>query len=122
MFKFPIDIGDAEGRRFERVEAVVGMTSAYTVVPEGVLNQLGIAASDEVICVLPNGRHAIRQMGQVQIRVAGREGAALVVFGTDDGEAVLAEQTLAGLFLAVDPARRRLVPVQTPPDSKEGTT
>lgn len=122
MFTYPIDIGSPDGKRWERIEAAVGAGSAYTVVPEALLQRLGVSPSDEVLAVLPNGHHAIRRIGQAHVRVAGREDVALVVFGTDEEEAVLGDGTLTGLFLGVDPAHRRLVALQVPPDSKEGTT
>ncbi len=110
---YPIDIGDPEGQRFERVEAAVDTGVMFSIVPGSLLQRLGVPVRDEMLTVLPNGHHAIRQLGETQIRIGSRTSRTLVVFGTDDEEVVLGEYALNGAMLAVDPAKRRLVPIES---------
>ena len=50
-------------------------------------------------------------IGQTWVRVNGRSVITLVVFGDEGVEPLLGDYTLEGLRLAVDPVRRRLIPV-----------
>ena len=48
--------------------------------------------------------------GQAWASVTGDSVITLVIFGEDDGPALLGAYTLEGLALAVDPVEQRLVP------------
>ena len=48
--------------------------------------------------------------GQAWASVNGDSVITLVIFGEDDGPALLGAYTLEGLALAVDPVEQRLVP------------
>lgn len=48
--------------------------------------------------------------GRAWVTVEGESEGTLVVFGEDDGPALLGAYTLQGLALAMDPAEERLVP------------
>ena len=51
-------------------------------------------------------------MAEARIRVEGRETTSWVIFGNEDGGALLGAYTLEGVFLAVDPYNQRLTPVR----------
>ncbi len=41
-FTYTIDIGDPQGQRFERVEALVDTGASYTTLPASLLQRLGV--------------------------------------------------------------------------------
>ncbi len=108
-FHYPIEIGDAQGQRFERVEALVDTGASYTVVPGPMLQRLGVTAHDRVVFFLADGRQIERDVGQTWVRIDGRSVITLVVFGDEGSDALLGAYTLEGLRLGVDPANQRLV-------------
>ena len=42
IFKYPLEIGSAEGSRYERVEALVDTGAMYSWVPASILRSLGL--------------------------------------------------------------------------------
>ena len=59
-----------------------------------------------------NGEQVDLDMAEARIRVEGRETTSWVIFGNEDGGALLGAYTLEGVFLAVDPYNQRLTPVR----------
>ena len=57
-FRVPIEIGDPQGDRFERVEALVDTGASYSVLPASVLRQLEVTPHDHVTFIL------IKEMAQ----------------------------------------------------------
>ena len=111
VFTVEIEIGDPDGQRFERLEAVVDTGATYTVVPAARLRRLGVVPSVSSPFELADGTMRDFDIGQTQVRVDGQEVTTLVVFGEDQAEPLLGAYTLGGLRLASDPVRRRLFSV-----------
>ncbi len=109
-FRVPIEIGDPQGDRFERVEALVDTGASYSVLPASVLRQLEVTPHDHVTFILADGREIEREVGRTWVRIDGKTEITLVVFGEEGTEALLGAYTLEGLRLGVDPYNRRLVP------------
>ena len=42
-FYYPVDVGDAEGTRYERVDALVDTGASYSVMPAPLLRRLRVA-------------------------------------------------------------------------------
>ncbi len=110
-FRGSIEIGDAAGRRYEQVEALVDTGAIYTTVPASLLEHLGVIAHVRDTFIVADGRRVERDIGRAWVRVDGRTELTLVVFGEPDAPALLGAYTLEGLRLAADPVARRLVPV-----------
>ena len=51
-----------------------------------------------------------RAIGETQVRIEGQTFAATVVFGEDDGTALLGVYTTERALLGVDPVGQRLIP------------
>ena len=107
-FRVRIEIGDIERRRFEPIEALVDTGATYTVLPKGLLQELGVVAHRSTSFALADGRRVERSLGRAWIRLGAQEEFSLVVFGDD---ALLGAVTLEEFLLAPDPVGQRLVPV-----------
>ena len=110
-FRVPVSIGDAEGRRFQEVEALVDAGATYTWAPRDLLKRLGIRPEEERPFVLADGREVRYAIAWVRIRLEGRSQPTIVVFGDPGSEPLLGVVTLEEFLLAPDPIHRRLVPV-----------
>ena len=109
-FRYPIEIGDPQGQRYERVEALVDTGASYTVVPASLLQRLGVTPHDRIPFILADGRQIERDIGRTWLRVDGKTEVTLVVFSDEGTEPLLGAYALEGLRLGVDPYNRRLVP------------
>jgi len=110
-FNVEIEIGDAEGRRSDRMEALVATGSTYLSLPRPLLEALGVVPYTRDRFVFADGREVEREIGHARVTVSGREVITLVVFADPGSPALLGAYTLEGLRLAPDPIHRRLVPV-----------
>ena len=109
-FRHFIEVGDPQGQRFERIEALVDTGASYTVVPAPLLRRLGVPPHDRVFLILADGRRIERDVGQTWVRINGKAVITLAVFGDEGVEPLLGAYTLEGLRLGVDAANEGLVP------------
>ncbi len=109
-FSVTIEIGDSQGQRYERVEALVDTGSSLSVVPASLLQRLGVSSIGREPFRLADKRRVQMEIGETRVRVDGRGVMTLVVFGPED-QYILGAYALEGLRLAADPVGRRLVPV-----------
>ena len=110
-FNVEIEVGDTEGRRYDRVEALVDTGSTYLSLPRPLLEALGVVPYTRDRFVFADGREVEREIGHARVTVSGRAVITLVVFADPGSPALLGAYALEGLRLAPDPIRRRLVPV-----------
>mgnify|MGYP001565898375 CR=1 FL=1 len=110
-FLQPIEIGDPQGQRYERVEALVGTRASYTVLPASLLSGLGVKPIAQRPFELSDGKIINLPIGQTWIRVDGESGIRIVVFSPEEVY-ILGAETLSGFLLEVDPLGKRLVPVE----------
>ena len=111
VFRVPVEIGDPEGERFERVDAMVDTGATYTLVPASTLHRLGVEPEERGPFELADGSLRDLEIGQTRVRVDGQEVTTVVVFGDEGMTPLLGAYTLERLRLAADPARRRLISV-----------
>jgi clan AA aspartic protease len=110
-FRVEVDVGDPEGRRYERVEAVVDTGATYTSLPRPLLEALGVMPHARASFVLADGRRVEREIARTWIRIDDRIEMTLVVLAEPGDPPLLGAYALEGLRLAADPVARRLVPV-----------
>ncbi|WP_420432021.1 aspartyl protease family protein [Candidatus Poriferisocius sp.] len=106
----PIQISVADGGETLEIEAIVDTGSFYTMLPGRLLRDLGVVPIGTRRLSLADGRRILMNYGRAWVTVEGENEVTLVVFGEDDGPALLGAYTLQGLALAVDPTEERLVP------------
>ena len=110
-FRVPIEVGDPEARRFELVEALVDTGATNTAFPASQLRRLGASPHRRAIFELADDRQTELEIGRTWVRVNGEMEQTQVVFAEEGSEPVLGAITLEEFGLAVDPVKRRLVPV-----------
>ena len=109
-FTWPLRISSMDGQQSKDIEATVDTGAAYTTLPTGLLSELGVVPMGQRRFLLADGRRVYMDYGQAGASVNGDSVITLVIFGEDDGPALLGAYTLEGLALAVDPVEQRLVP------------
>ena len=110
-FRMNVEVGDPDGRRYERVEALVDTGATYTSLPRPLLEALGVVPHARDHFVLADGRSVERDIARTWIRVDGRAEVTLIVVADAGSPVLLGAYALEGLRLAADPVGRRLVPV-----------
>ncbi|MSQ21752.1 MAG: hypothetical protein EXR53_00365 [Dehalococcoidia bacterium] len=110
-FSYAIEIGDPQGQRYERIEALVDTGASYTTLPASLLRRLGVQPMGRRRFRIANGGTMVQEIGQTWIRIDDEAYIQLVVFGPED-QALLGAFSLEGFGLAVDPLGKRLVPVE----------
>ena len=109
-FNWPLRITSMDGVSTQDIEATVDTGAAYTTLPGRLLRRLGVEPSGTRRLLLADGRQTVRDYGQAWVTIGDESVVTVVVFGEDDGPALLGAYTLEGLALAVDPLAQRLVP------------
>ena len=111
-FALSIRVAGMDGGESREIEAIVDTGAAYTTLPGRLLREMGVAPIGQRRFLLADGRRAVMEYGRAWVTVEGESEVTLVVFGEDEGPALLGAYTLEGLALAVDPVEQRLVPTQ----------
>ena len=110
-FNVEIEIGDPDGKRFTRVDALAGSRAAYTVLPSALLAELGVKPHRTMTCELEDGSLVELGFAQTWARLSGVDGITPVLFGDDDAVPLLGRVTLSTFCLGIDAANERLVEV-----------
>jgi clan AA aspartic protease len=95
----------------EELEFLVDSGAIYSVIPKSVLRKLGIKPLTEEEFRLADGSLIKRQKGVAFFRYKDKIGGADVIFGEKGDATLLGAFTLEALGLALDPLRRRLIPL-----------
>jgi clan AA aspartic protease len=111
-FSVDLDVGDAGGRRWERVRAAVDTGASYTTLPREVLERLGVRPAFQRHFRMADERRVALDVAETQVRLGGESHTTLVVFADDPSTVLLGAHTLEAFSLAVDPVNQRLVPVE----------
>jgi predicted aspartyl protease len=107
-----VEIGNpADPSRMEAMDFLVDSGAIYSVVPEAVLDRLGIKPLAVQEFRLANGDLIKRRKGVALFRLGDKIGGADVIFGEEGDSNLLGAFTLEALGLALDPLRRELKPL-----------
>ena len=106
-----IEVGDSQGRNFREVEMEVDTGSTFTALPREMLQAMGVPVNRSVPSRLADGSVQMVDIGQVTIRLAGREFITTVIFADEGDPNLLGVITLEDALLAVDPVNNELIPV-----------
>ena len=110
-FHITMEVGDAQGLRYEPAQALADSGATYNILPAPMLRRLGVRPTESGSFILADGRRIQRDMGQTWVRLEGREYIAPVVFGGADTQPILGAVTLEIFGLGIDPVKERLVSV-----------
>jgi clan AA aspartic protease len=109
-FRVTIEIGDARGQRFQRVDALVDSGATYTWLPTSLLRSLGLEPERQRAFELTDGRQVTYGIAWATVRLDGIAQPTLVVFGEDGTEPLLGIVTLEEFGLGIDVVNGRLIP------------
>ena len=103
-------VNPAHPKRRKECEFLVDSGAVYSVVPQGVLERLGIKPTSAQEFTLANGEILRKPVGNAYFEYQGTLRAAPVVFG-DKGIFLLGATTLEALGMILDPIHRQLKPL-----------
>ncbi len=110
-FTVSMQVGDLAGQQFIEIDAIVDTGATYTVLPEDVLDQLGVEREGHRRFELGDDRIVEYAIGYARMRLGGDQSIVLVVFGPEGTSPLLGATALEHMSLAVDPVHQRLIPV-----------
>ena len=110
-FQVEMEIGDPQGQRYERVNALVDSGATYSTVPSSMLRSLGVVPHGTRRFVMADGTRIERDFGRTWVRLDGQEDIVPVIFSDDDALPLLGAVTLEIFSLGIDPVNSRLIPV-----------
>ena len=97
----------------ERVHLLVDTGATYTLLPEDLVQRLGIAQSPRAVrATLADGSEKYLHLGTVLVRIADREAGTTVLIAPVGSEPLLGVEALEALGLAVDPTTHALQPTR----------
>lgn len=107
-----ISVDVANPDQGKQVVCLVDSGAVHSVIPRGILEQLGIKPYTTDEYSLANGETIRRERSPALYRYEGRIGFADVIFGEPGDANLLGAVTLEAMDLALDPLRRELRPMQ----------
>ena len=110
-FYVTIQVADRFRERYVNVDAMVDTGSTYTSLPETMLEELGIEREETDVFELADNRLVEYDLGDIRLRLEGREHYVPVIFAPDNATPLVGAVTLEILRLGIDPVAERLVPV-----------
>lgn len=111
IFYVDVEIGDAQGERYETVRALVDTGAAYTILPGSLLEGLRVEPHDTRNFQVADGRIITRGLGRTWVRLNEKEEISPVVFWDEGTTPLLGAVTLEIFGLGIDTVNRRLIPV-----------
>jgi clan AA aspartic protease len=107
-----IEVGNpANPDATEKLDFLIDSGAVYSVVPQPILEKLGIRPLAEEVFRLADGSKIKRKKGGALFRHQGRVGVADVIFGEEGDSVLLGAFTLESLGLSLDPLKRELKPL-----------
>ena len=110
-FSVSVEVGDLSGNMYVTVDALVDTGATYLVVGREVLHSLGVQPAERRRFAVADGREITYDVGDVSLRLDGRDHPVLAVFGEEGTRPLLGSVPLEVFGLGIDPVRQRLVPV-----------
>ena len=111
-FSVDFTIWNQERTQARILSGLVDTGASYTMVPESILNDLGIEPFDTERFRLADGSRRELSLGWVEMELDGRTRPTYVIFGSDDNNVLLGAMALEAFGLAADATYRRLIPAE----------
>lgn len=112
MGTFCVDfiIWNRERTESRSLNGLVDTGSTYTLIPQAVLEEMGIERMRSLRFDLADGSHMELPVGRAEIELEGQIELVPVVFGPDPERILLGAVALELFVLAADAAHQRLIP------------
>jgi clan AA aspartic protease len=110
VFSVEIEVGNAAREEFVAVEAMVDTGAIYTMLPEDLLDRLGVMRLETDIFELADDSLVEYPIGDAVVRLQGRTRTVPVVFARPGNTPLLGATTLEIFRLAADPVHKQLIP------------
>lgn len=110
-FEIKIGIAGLTSDKFVETKALVDTGATHTLLPSSLLKKLDVQPIDSMLFQIADQRVINYQVGQVRLRLDGKERIVLVIFGEQGASPLLGATTLELFNLAVDPVNKQLIPV-----------
>ena len=111
-FRCPVEVYSEDGSRSHTVDALVDTGATYSCLPGRLLRDLRIVPIMRVESELADGSVVEDDAGVVKLRFQDSEIITYVVFAREHEPSLLGAIALETALLAVDPARKRLIPTR----------
>ena len=108
-FHQAVDVGPADGSRFQRLIALVDPAATYAVFPTTLLTTLGIAPQWRETFQTAGGGQEELPLAEILLKINEQQRTTVCVFGKPNTQPVLGAHTLLSFGLALDAANQRLV-------------
>ena len=109
-FRVEIEVGNPSREEFAAVEALVDTGAIYTMLPEDLLDRLGVPRLETDIFELADDSLVEYWIGSASVRIQERTLPVPVVFARPDNTPLLGATTLEIFRLVADPVNERLTP------------
>ena len=109
VFEAPITLYSDDEKVCKTITGVVDTRVQYSVVPAGILRALGIVPQGKRRCRLPCGSLVEAPCARPRVKLNGKSGRPVIIFGEDSGQIVIGQSALVGLALAADPENKRFI-------------
>ena len=110
VFRVELEVGSPGREEFVAVQALVDTGAIYTMLPEDLLDRLGVERLDTDIFELADDSLVEYSIGGALVRLMGRALPVPVVFARAGNTPLVGATTLQILRLVVDPVEERLMP------------
>ncbi len=107
----PFTLYSPDGERSQTLYGTVDTGASFTVVPEAILDELGIERGELLLFSLADGSIQERRIGYALMELDSRSEMVTVVFGSSSRKTLIGAESLVELRLAVDLVNNRLIPV-----------
>ena len=96
-FRYAVEFSDLDRRETETINAFVDTGAAFTVLPGQFLQSLGVRPIGQRRLLLADGTQVDMDYGRAWATIDVESEITIVVFGQDNGPALLGAYTLEGL-------------------------
>ena len=112
IFRADFTIRHKDGTQLHALNGVVDTGSSFVIVPERILDEMGVARDEPAWFGLADGSTREMSVGEVLLGLQGRTKTVQVVFGPDPRKILLGAMALEAFGLAADAKNHRLIPAE----------